>query len=66
MAGQKKKNSGWGRAGQGVKSSGRGGVTIKLGYFRGGVALKIFGAGAAIFPRAGAGRVSLPSIIFPI
>ena len=45
------------RAGQLVKSSGRGRVTVKLAVFSGRVeaVLIIFGAGAAIFPRAVAG-----------
>ena len=56
QVGVKEKKLGWCGAGQGVKSSGRGGVTVKLGHFWGGAVLKIFGAGAAIFPGAGAGR----------
>ena len=68
-AGQRKTFLGWGRAGQGVKSSGRGGVTVNLGAFSGwgGAVLNIFEAGAAIFHgaragRGGAGRTSLENI----
>ena len=56
---QRKKISGWGGAGS--KILGRGRVTVKLGAFsrQGRAVLKPFGAGAAIFPGAGAVRVSL-------
>ena len=62
-AGQKKSwgGAGQGRAGQLVKSSGQGRVTVKLKAFsgQGGAVLIIFRAGAAIFPGAVAGRASL-------
>ena len=59
--GRKKVGVGRGRAGQLVKSSGQGRVTVKLKAFsgQGGAVLIIFRAGAAIFPGAVAGRASL-------
>ena len=62
--GQRKKILGWGGAGQGVKSLGPGGVTVKLvatwdGAERGGAVLKIFGTGEAFFSRSREGRTAL-------
>ena len=50
------KNFGVGQGGAWMKSSWRGDVTVKIGAFLGwgGAVLKIFRAGAAIFPGAGA------------
>ena len=50
---------GWGGAGR--KSSGWGGVTVKLGTFSGWGSLDNFREEAAIFPGAGAGLVSYPT-----
>ena len=66
-AGQRNEFSGWDGAVQGLKSSRREGVTVKLGAFAGlgRAVLKIFGAGAAIFPGAGAGHASLVYTLSP-